>query len=145
MYRLLSLLLWLPLSTVLQAAVFKCVSPSGQHSYQDHPCPADHVTHTLERGYFSQISREPYQREAVKLQKGQPAGQDWQLQREQRKTQQLRQRQLQQALKTCKQLRSRQHKLLGQLQHRRSALQTQRLQERLASQQLALQDAGCIP
>lgn len=145
MYRLLALLFWLLLSTVLQAAVFKCISPSGQHSYQDHPCPADHVAHTLKRGYFSQISREPYQRDVVKLQQGRPTGPDWQLQREQRKTQQLRQHQLQQALKTCKQLRSRQLKLQGQLQRSRSALQTQRLQERLASQQQALQDAGCIP
>ena len=145
MYRLLALLFWLPLSTVLQAAVFKCISPAGQHSYQDHPCPADHVAHTLQRGYFSQISREPYQLDVVKLQQKQPTWQERQLQREQRKTQQLHQRQLRQTQKACKQLRSRQHKLQERLQHSRSALQTQRLQERLASQQQALQDADCIP
>lgn len=145
MYRLLFLLFGLQLSTLLQAAVFKCISPSGQHSYQDQPCPADHVAHTLKRGYFSQISREPYQLDTVKLQPKQPSSLERQLQREQRQTQQLHQRKLQQALKTCKQLRSRQHKLQGQLQHSRSALQTQRLQERLASQQQALQDAACTP
>ncbi|WP_159879606.1 hypothetical protein [Aquitalea denitrificans] len=139
--RLISLLCGLSLSTVLQAAVFKCISPSGQHSYQDHPCPADHVAHTLKRGYFSQISREPYQLDIVKLQQKQPTWQERQLQREQHKTQ----RQLQQALKICNQLRSRQHKLQGQLQRSRSARQTLRLQERLASQQQALQDAACIP
>jgi hypothetical protein len=83
------LLLWLPLSTVLQAAVFKCLRPSGStvsgpslSGGSSGPYPA--------AGYFSQISREPYQREAVKLQKG-SAGQEGSCSAS--SAQQLRQRQ----------------------------------------------------
>jgi len=143
MYRLLLLLFWLPLPTVLQGAVFKCISPTGQHSYQDQPCPADHAAQTLNGGYFSQISREPYQIDTFKQQQQQQVRQDVVRQQEQRKAQQLRQRQVLQTLKSCMRLRSRQHTLTRQLASSRSAVQTQRLQERLASQQHALQDAGC--
>ena len=83
---------WLLLPLMLHAGVFKCVSPAGQHSYQDHPCPADHVSHVLKSGYFSQISREPYQVHALKQQQQQQARQEAAQQQRQDKAGQWQQR-----------------------------------------------------
>ncbi|BBF83726.1 hypothetical protein DLM_0038 [Aquitalea magnusonii] len=142
MSRFAILLLWL-LPTALQAAVFKCISPDGHHSYQDQPCPLGHATHTLQASYFSQVSRESYPQQPLSRQ--QQVQHDKRLQQLQRKEQQLRIRQRQLALKNCQRLQRRQQVLHAQLLASRSARQTQRLQARLVSQQQALQDAACIP
>jgi len=107
---------WLLLPAVLHAAVFKCISPGGQHSYQDQPCPADHAAHAMRGSYFSLISREPYQIHADKQQQQQQARQDAVRQQEQGKARKLQQRQRQQKQKNCTQLRNRQRQLAGQLQ-----------------------------
>ncbi|PXX44409.1 MULTISPECIES: DUF4124 domain-containing protein [Aquitalea] len=143
MSRVLVLLCGLLLPAGLAAAVFKCIGPQGQHSYQDHPCPADHVAHTLHGGSFSLVTREPYQLRALQDSRQQTARQAGTLQQEQAKAQQLRQRQLVQQRKHCSRLHNRHHTLQRQLSRSRSALQTQRLQSRLASLSKDLHDAAC--
>lgn len=140
---ILSLLILLLLPTALFASVYKCVSPAGQHSYQDHPCPPGHAASTLQGAYFSQISRAPYQLRDLQQHQQRQAQLDKQLQLAQRQQQQLRQRQWRQKLHTCQRLRKTQQQLQQQLQQPRSPQQTLRLQQRLASQEKALQDAAC--
>jgi hypothetical protein len=143
MLRLLPLLFCLLVPAVLQAAVFKCIGPQGQHSYQDHPCPADHRSHTLQGGSFSLVTREPYQLRELQDSRQQTVKQAKAMQQEQAKSLQLRQRQAMQQRKQCTRLQARQQKLQRQLSHSRSALQTQRLQSRLASMANDLHDAAC--
>lgn len=143
MYRLLPLLVCLMTPLVLQAAVFKCISPAGQHSYQDQPCPADHAAHTLHGGSFSLVTREPYQLRELQDSRQQSARQAKTMQQEQAKALQLRQRQRLQQRKQCTRLQTRQRTLQRQLSLSRSPSQTQRLQSRLASMANDLHDAAC--
>ncbi|RMC92379.1 hypothetical protein EAY64_18030 [Aquitalea palustris] len=145
MYRFLSPLICFMTPLVLQAAVFKCISPAGQHSYQDQPCPADHAAHTLRGGNFSLVTREPYQLRELQDSRQQTAKQARAMQQEQAKALQLRRRQHVQQDKHCRRLQARQQTLQRQLSLSRSPLQTQRLQSRLASLANDLHDAACPP